>query len=73
MGRGLRGRTSPHGGPLTGNSERLLYESLETGHLALGMGFLSLTRLRGGGLGGGGLLHWRPGKICSDSIRIWAS
>jgi len=39
---------------------------------ALGMGLLSLTRLRRGGLGGG-LLHWEPWKICSDSLRIWAS
>ena len=38
---------------------------------ALGMGLLSLTRLRGGGLGGG-LLHWEPWKICSDSLWIWA-
>ena len=22
---------------------------------------------------GGGLLHWGPWKICSDSLRIWAS
>jgi len=29
-------------------------------------------RLRGGGLCGG-LLHWEPGKICSDSLRMWAS
>ena len=21
----------------------------------------------------GGLLHWEPGKICSDSLRMWAS
>jgi hypothetical protein len=40
---------------------------------ALGMGPHSLKRLRGGGLGGGGLLHWAPWKICPDSPRIWAS
>ena len=39
---------------------------------ALGVGLLYLTRLRGGGLGGE-LLHWEPWKICSDSLRIWAS
>jgi len=39
---------------------------------ALGMGFLSLMRLHGGGFGGGKLLDWEPWKICSDSLRIWA-
>ena len=41
--------------------------------LALGMGLLSLKKLRGGGVGGGELLYWRPWKICSDSLRIRAS
>jgi len=40
---------------------------------AVGMGLLSLMRLLGGGLGGGGkLLHWKPWKICSDSLRMGA-
>ena len=39
---------------------------------ALGIGLLSLNRPHGGGLGGE-LLHWGPWKICSDSLRIWAS
>jgi len=28
---------------------------------------------RGPWVGGGELLHWGPWKICSDSLRIWAS
>ena len=40
---------------------------------ALGMGLLTLKRFRGGGLGGGELLLWGPWKICSDSLRVWAS
>jgi len=39
---------------------------------ALGMGLLSLKKLCGGGLGGE-LLHWRPWKICSESLQIQAS
>jgi len=27
----------------------------------------------GGGGGGGEPLHWRPWKLCSDSLRVWAS
>ena len=37
----------------------------------LGMGLLSLKRLRGGVLGE--LLPWGPWKICPDSLWIWAS
>ena len=38
---------------------------------ALGMGLLSLIRLRGGPQGRG-LYRWGPWKICSDSLWIWA-
>ena len=38
---------------------------------ALGMGLLSLMRLRGG-LRRGELRHWGPRRICSDNLRICA-
>jgi hypothetical protein len=38
--------------------------TLRAGWRALGVGHLSLKRFHGGGLGGGGLLHWGPWKIC---------
>jgi len=40
---------------------------------ALGMGLLSLKRLRGGGLGGETPSLGTPRKICPDSLRIWVS
>ena len=40
---------------------------------ALEMEHHSSNRLHGEGLGGGGLLHWRPWNICYVSLLIWAA
>jgi len=53
---------NPEEGSSTGDFERRMSG-------ALGMGLLSLMRLHGGGE----VLHWEPWKICSDSLRTWAS
>jgi len=39
---------------------------------ALGWGYSLSDEAPWRGPLGGGLLHWEPGKICSDSLRMWA-